>query len=152
MQTTAEPMVTLTKQLVVNTGGLPNVVFSRQDKNVNVTAIVSREESGTLHFRLPPITIKSPSAGQEPLTWFVSWNYQPDSSLTGEPDQQYEIEIPATAQMTGAGITVVRQSPNDFLITVPPGMSLTSFSYDVVVPSDHEVDDPTIVVAPEPVG
>lgn len=153
MQTTAGPMLTLTKQLAVNTGLLPNAVYDRHNREINVTVIVSRTESGGLIFRLPPITIKGPAQHETSAVWTVLWNYLPDSSLAGQPDGEFEIQTP-TLENLPAGVTVTQISPNlqQIKVDAVPQVVLTSFSYDIASQSGNELDDPTIVVAPEPVG
>jgi hypothetical protein len=129
----------------------PTLAYSKESKEITVSVIVSppADVGGPLRFQVPPITIVGPRP-QDPLpTWTVSWNFVLDGLVTQDTFTINMLSIPDCLKLELSG---TNQHRFTFLTH---DVNLISFSYDIATknpgdPKPH-IEDPTIVVTPDPI-
>jgi hypothetical protein len=149
-QVTADPAISSAFEQAT----LPTTTYNPVDHAVEVTVIVSRLESNSLKFTAPPIVLKRPKTGDPTSVWTLTWQFQPDSSLAGIVLDTFSIQVPAKG--TTMPFTPTPTGLSEWIIPINSidDPSLIAFEYDILASNGfaHLVDDPTIVVTPEPIG
>jgi len=145
-------MQAIMEQAAIDQATLPNAAYDKKDHMITATVLVSLAAPNVRSFQTPPITLKGPQHGEPALTWTVQWSFGEDLTLAGASPVQYEILVLPTSTVQASSL-----GPDLWLFKIEPDTvtSLAAFSYDIIVSDPgivRQIDDPTIVVTPDPIG